>query len=101
VLLWSHPAPVHLGMTASAKQVTHGLLDNRQYHIEFHGFLTNHVKHAVVGLHGLEASAERIKHYWNECAPRIHIVCHPSCICLCFPMRRVNLQMHINDACCS
>src|SRR2546429_3225499 len=40
------------------------LLDDRTYHIEFNGHLTNHAKHAVVALAGLGASPEKIEAYY-------------------------------------
>ena len=36
------------------------MLDDRSKHIEFRGFLTNHEKHAIIALHGLNASPEYI-----------------------------------------
>lgn len=48
------------------------LLNDQSYHIEFNGFLTNHVKHAVVALKGLGASSQRIKEYYDtyvKCTP--------------------------------
>jgi hypothetical protein len=39
------------------------LLNDRTYHIEFNGHLSNHVKHAVIALAGLGASPQRIKEY--------------------------------------
>ena len=54
---------------SSMSAVTNRLLSDRQFHIEFHGFLTNHAKHAVVALHGLNAADSKIQHYWDECAP--------------------------------
>uniref|UniRef100_A0A7R9YFR3 Uncharacterized protein n=1 Tax=Pinguiococcus pyrenoidosus TaxID=172671 RepID=A0A7R9YFR3_9STRA len=53
-------------------ETTHRLLDNEEYHIEFNGYLSNHVKHAVVALHGLQASPADIQRYWDfytECTP--------------------------------
>jgi hypothetical protein len=44
------------------------LLNNNEYHIEFQGFLTNHVKHAVVALAGLDAPDAVIKKFWDQCA---------------------------------
>ncbi|MFD8391008.1 HAD-IA family hydrolase [Streptomyces sp. NPDC059680] len=46
--------------------VVDGLLDDRTYHIEFNGHLTNHVKHAVVALAGLGVAPERIKDYHDN-----------------------------------
>jgi hypothetical protein len=39
---------------------------DRSYDIEFHGYLSNHAKHAVIALDRLEASSERIQEYWDE-----------------------------------
>jgi hypothetical protein len=44
------------------------LLDDRSYHIEFNGHLTNHAKHAVVALAGLGVAPERIKGYYENYA---------------------------------
>ncbi|MGW8379893.1 questin oxidase family protein [Streptomyces sp. ODS28] len=44
------------------------LLDDRTYHIEFNGHLTNHSKHAVVALAGLGVPAERIRAYYENYA---------------------------------
>lgn len=44
------------------------LLDDRRYHIEFNGHLTNHAKHAVVALAGLGASPRAIKAYYDNYA---------------------------------
>jgi len=52
--------------------VVETLLNDQSYHIEFNGFLTNHVKHAVVALKGLGASPQRIKEYYDtygKCTP--------------------------------
>jgi hypothetical protein len=52
--------------------VVEALLNDQAYHIEFNGFLTNHVKHAVVALKGLGASPQRIKEYYDtyvKCTP--------------------------------
>ena len=46
------------------------LLDDRTYHIEFNGHLTNHAKHAVVALAGLGVPAEEIKAYYDAYAKR-------------------------------
>lgn len=45
--------------------VVRDLLDDRTYHIEFNGHLTNHAKHAVVALTRLGASPERIRSYYD------------------------------------
>jgi len=44
------------------------LLNDPSHHIEFNVFLTNHVKHAVVALKGLEASPERINEFYDNYA---------------------------------
>ncbi|WP_084211808.1 HAD-IA family hydrolase [Pseudonocardia acaciae] len=41
------------------------LLDDRSYHIEFNGHLTNHAKHAVVALAGLGRPAHRIEDFYR------------------------------------
>jgi len=45
--------------------VVETLLNDQSYHIEFNGYLTNHVKHAVVALKGLGASPQRIQEYYD------------------------------------
>jgi len=58
-------------MKASNRQMLiESLLNDRSYHIEFNGHLTNHSKHAVIALAGLGASAERIKSYYDAYAKR-------------------------------
>jgi len=42
------------------------LLSDGTYDIEFFGFLSNHAKHAIVALKGLNAPEERIKEYWDR-----------------------------------
>jgi hypothetical protein len=49
-------------------QLIDELLNDRRYHIEFNGHLSNHVKHAVIALAGLRASPERIKAYYDNYA---------------------------------
>ncbi len=44
------------------------LLNDKTYHIEFNGHLTNHVKHAVVALARLGAPQERIQSYYENYA---------------------------------
>ena len=39
------------------------LLNDQSFHIEFNGFLSNHLKHAVIALNGLGASPKMIKEY--------------------------------------
>lgn len=41
------------------------LLTNRSFDMEFAGFFTNHAKHAVIALQGLEAEPSRIQEYWD------------------------------------
>ncbi|MGW2368903.1 questin oxidase family protein [Streptomyces sp. NPDC001667] len=48
--------------------VVEQLLNDRTYHIEFNGHLSNHVKHAVIALDGLGASPEQIKAYYENYA---------------------------------
>lgn len=48
--------------------VVHELLNNKSFDIEFNGHLTNHVKHAVIALAGLDAPAELIKKYHDNYA---------------------------------
>jgi hypothetical protein len=36
----------------NALEIVETLLNDQSYHIEFNGFLSNHVKHAVVALNG-------------------------------------------------
>lgn len=56
------------------------LLSDKSYDIVFHGYLHNHVKHAVIALHGLQAPAEVIQRYWDMCASytcvdsQIHVI---------------------------
>ncbi|MGB0910776.1 MAG: questin oxidase family protein [Nitrospirales bacterium] len=53
-------------------RVVETLLNDQSYHIEFNGFLTNHVKHAVIALYRLGASPERIQEYFDtyvRCTP--------------------------------
>ena len=48
------------------------LLNDPSFHIEFNGYLSNHVKHAVIAFNGLEASPKMIKEYHDnyvECTP--------------------------------
>ena len=42
------------------------LISSTQHHIEFNGYLSNHAKHAVVALAGLQAPPERIRGYWDQ-----------------------------------
>jgi HAD superfamily hydrolase (TIGR01509 family) len=60
----------HIRAAAAARRsaVVEELLDDRRYHIEFNGHLTNHVKHAVIALAGLGASRERVRSYYENYA---------------------------------
>jgi questin oxidase-like protein len=49
----------------SSLELVETLLNDQSFHIEFNGFLSNHVKHAVVALNGLEASPKMIKEYYD------------------------------------
>jgi Questin oxidase-like len=48
------------------RPVARTLLADRQYHIEFHGFLSNHAKHAVIALDRLSAPEERVQENWDD-----------------------------------
>ena len=50
---------------ATAVSTMHRLVANREYDIEFHGYLSNHAKHAVIALERLGAPATRIEAYWD------------------------------------
>ncbi|WP_405164333.1 questin oxidase family protein [Nocardia sp. NBC_01499] len=50
-------------MPAQAVKAVSDLLDDRSYHIEFNGHLTNHVKHAVIALAGIGAPEQVIREY--------------------------------------
>ncbi|WP_433435047.1 questin oxidase family protein [Nonomuraea sp. CA-141351] len=52
----------------SERELIDDLLDDRTYHIEFNGHLTNHAKHAVVALAGLGVPARDIKAYYDDYA---------------------------------
>eukprot|EP00951_Prasinocladus_malaysianus_P049348 scaffold668724_cov59-Prasinocladus_malaysianus.AAC.1 len=52
--------------SADRQAVVERLLSDDQYHIEFNGYLTNHAKHAIVALHGLDATPKRVQEYWDE-----------------------------------
>ena len=47
----------------NTSEIVETLLNDQSFHIEFNGFLSNHVKHAVVALNGLGASPKMIKEY--------------------------------------
>lgn len=55
---------------ALMSQSTHRdrLLEDASFHIEFHGYLSNHAKHAVIALRGLGASEEDITAYVTDYA---------------------------------
>lgn len=48
------------------RKVAQTLLMNKTYDIEFHGYLSNHAKHAVVALERLQAPETRIQEYWDN-----------------------------------
>ncbi|MFZ4832247.1 questin oxidase family protein [Rouxiella sp. Mn2063] len=50
----------------SRKDRIDALLADASHHIEFNGHLSNHNKHAVVALAGLNASADRIEEYYYQ-----------------------------------
>jgi hypothetical protein len=49
-------------------EIIETLLNDKTYHIEFNGHLTNHAKHAVVALAGLGVPAREIKNYYGNYA---------------------------------
>jgi hypothetical protein len=53
---------------ATAHAVTEKLLADDTYHIEFGGYLSNHAKHAAIGLYGLDSPPDIIRKYWDMCA---------------------------------
>ena len=55
-------------MTNPTLDAVADLLDDRSYHIEFNGHLTNHVKHAVIALAGIGAPENLIRDYYTEYA---------------------------------
>jgi len=42
------------------------LLSDKSFDIEFQGYLSNHVKHAIIALDRLDAPASRLQGYWDE-----------------------------------
>ncbi|MGI0117928.1 questin oxidase family protein [Zooshikella sp. RANM57] len=50
------------------RSIINALLNDKAYHIEFNGHLTNHVKHAVVALAGMNIPAQKIKDYYENYA---------------------------------
>jgi hypothetical protein len=48
-----------------ALNIMETLLNDQSYHIEFNGFLTNHAKQGIIALKGLDASAKRIKEFYD------------------------------------
>ncbi|KAG7336738.1 DUF4243 domain containing protein [Nitzschia inconspicua] len=54
-------SPSRLIMTPTASK----LLSNREYDIEFHGYLSNHAKHAIIALDRLQATEDRVQEYWD------------------------------------
>ncbi|WP_280422317.1 questin oxidase family protein [Nocardia carnea] len=55
-------------MTNPTLSAVADLLDDRSYHIEFNGHLTNHVKHAVIALAEIGAPEDLIRAYYTEYA---------------------------------
>jgi hypothetical protein len=49
-------------------EIVETLLNDQSFHIEFNGFLSNHVKHAIVALNGLGASPKMIQEYRDHYA---------------------------------
>ena len=47
-------------------QVAKTLLANKTFDIEFHGFLSNHAKNAVIALDRLDAPETRVQQYWDD-----------------------------------
>lgn len=45
---------------------TQSILANRVFDIEFCGYLSNHAKHGIVALDGLNAPQARIEEWWNQ-----------------------------------
>ena len=58
------PSPLATVQLASST-LAQKLLADDTYHITFHGYLHNHVKHAIIALHGLQAPPEVIQRYWD------------------------------------
>jgi Questin oxidase-like len=54
-------SPSRLILTPTASK----LLADRAYDIEFHGYLSNHAKHAILALDRLQAPEERVRGYWE------------------------------------
>ena len=52
--------------TSPFRNVARVLLADRQFDIEFNGYLSNHAKHAIVALERLKASEERVQEYWDD-----------------------------------
>ena len=47
----------------SSVDVKEFLLETSQYHIEYRGFLSNHVAHGIIALAKLGATKERIREF--------------------------------------
>ena len=60
-----------------ARNLSDTLLADETYHIEFQGYLSNHAKHAVVALHGLQAPPDLIQKYWDMCACSLRNLKYP------------------------
>ena len=52
--------------TTATTALSQRLLANRSHDIEFNGYLSNHVKHAIVALDRLDAPPTRVQEYWDE-----------------------------------
>jgi len=48
-------------------------LSDRNYDIEFNGYLSNHSKHGIIALHRLNASDERIQEWWINIQKKHHM----------------------------
>ena len=62
----SSPPPLLSKSSSSSSPVAQALLNDNKYDIEFHGYLSNHVKHAIIALDKLHAPDKRIQGYWEE-----------------------------------
>ena len=55
-------------MTAQLTSKVDQMLADQSFHIEFHGYLSNHAKHAIIALHGLGATDEAIAAFVDDYA---------------------------------
>lgn len=58
---------------AEVRQRVEALLADSAFAIEYHGYFTNHAKHAVIALAGLGAGAARIQGYYDWYARRLEL----------------------------